>query len=129
MLQHEPELHVTNVIALIGAYLVDQGILSDDPTHNTGVSYENEVFLISAYDWHEEDGSEVTPNFWWKVDNYQVEWYKYLGRGTYANRDLNPSESLMILWDCIDSIDKDYSSPRVNAPEFVWEDVEPDDDE
>lgn len=129
MLQHEPELHITDVIALIGAYLVDQGILSGDPTHNTGASYENDVFLISAYDWNEDQKEEILPNFWYKRDNYQVEWYKYLGRGTSTNREISVPESLTMLWDCIDSIDNDYSSPRTTPPEFVWNDVEPEEDE
>lgn len=129
MLSHEVEDYWNHVLALIGQHLVSSGILSSDPTGNTGASYENDTFYISAYDWTEEDGSQVPPNFWFKESNYQIEWYKYLGRGNLSNRESSFEEAMHVLGACIISINNDYSSPRVDPPEFVWEDLEPEDDE
>jgi len=129
MLQFDTEDYIQNIITLIGIYLVDQGILSSSPAENTGASYENETFYFSAYDWNAEDASEVPPNFWYKLTNYQVEWHKHLGRSTKSNQQITVSEAFSILWECLSSIDEDYSSPRTESPEFIWEDTEPEDDE
>jgi hypothetical protein len=60
--------------------------LEDDPTHNNGSLFENEVFRLEAYNW--SDGINH-PNF--MFEGFYVEWYKRLGRVTTQNYELGDS--------------------------------------
>ena len=112
------ESYANDFISLIGAYLEEKGITRANPVDNTGSEYENNVFFISAYNWNEED--DPMPNFWYKPLNYQVEWYKHLGRGTFANRPITIDEAYMMFQDCINSLSD--AAAIVAAPEDdFWE--------
>lgn len=41
------------------------------------------------------------PNFWYKPLNFQVTWYKYIGRSTKVNRELNSEEFEKMRRDCL----------------------------
>ena len=72
-----------------------------DPTRNTGEVFDLlETFKIRAFDWSEPD--EYLPNFEWR--DFKVNWYKYLGRGMEANRDIEPAEISQMLDECMDAI-------------------------
>ena len=45
------------------------------PFDNTSATYENDVFVVRAYNWDEN----TMPNF--DSENIKVYWYKYSGRG------------------------------------------------
>lgn len=114
------EGYVTQVVALVGSYLEEKGIVRANPCDNTGAEYENDVFLISAYNWNDED--EPLPNFWFKPLNYQVEWYKHLGRGTFANRPLTIDEAMDMLDKCIASVQGAAAiAADPNGLEEYWE--------
>lgn len=118
------EGYTQDVISIIGRYLEEKGITRYNPVDNTGAEYENEVFLIRAYDWRDpEDESDEynLPNFWYKPLNYQVEWYKHLGRGTYTNRPLTIDEALSILDDCIASLQGAAVIKAADSDDFFWE--------
>lgn len=55
-------------------------------TGNTGMCFENDEFLLHAYDWGETyyGGLNMT-NFWHKPTGTVIDWYKYIGRGTCGN--------------------------------------------
>lgn len=72
----------------------------ESPIGNTGAKYKGGVFKLRAYDWSEPDVYE--PNFEWR--DVKVWWYKYLGRGTYANMDLTPDLINEMLNDCLNNI-------------------------
>lgn len=101
----DTEDYVVSVVSLIGQYLEEKGITRGNPADNTGAEYENDVFLISAYDWRDNiPEDEYIPNFWYKPLNYQVEWYKHLGRGTFSNRPIPIDDAIEIFERCIASL-------------------------
>lgn len=65
---------------------------------NTGNKFKSNAFTVRAYDWSEEkDGS-----FKWR--DIEVNWYKNLGRGTYANQELTPDLINEMLNDCLSNL-------------------------
>lgn len=55
-------------------------------TGNTGMCFENDEFLLHAYDWGETYyGGLNMANFWHKPTGAVIDWYKYIGRGTCGN--------------------------------------------
>lgn len=55
-------------------------------TGNTGLCFENDEFLLHAYDWGETYyGGLNMANFWHKSTGAVIDWYKYIGRGTCGN--------------------------------------------
>lgn len=60
------------------------------PFDNTGNSYENETFVVRAYNWDENN----LPNF--DSEKLKVFWYKHSGRGVYAlaPADMNVLEAV-----------------------------------
>jgi hypothetical protein len=125
MLTDETEPYIIDVISLLGEYLWRNGYTSGDPTENTGAEYENEVFLISAYDW--DDDKDHIPNFWFKPLNYQVEWHDHLGRATFTNATVDVCRALLMLQECLESIDADLE-PQYDPPDFEWEYQESDEE-
>lgn len=117
----DPEAYTVKIIELIGEYLWDRGVTRGNPSDNSGAEYENDVFYIGAYDWT-DSREDYLPNFWYKKKNYQVEWYKHIGRGTYANRPLTFSDAYEMLKECIDSVDTSTVIPP--AEDFYWESQE-----
>lgn len=99
------ESYAVDVISLVGEYLVEKGITRANPVDNSGCEYENDVFYISAYDWRDDiPEDEAMPNFWYKPLNYQVEWYKHIGRGTFSNRPITIDEAMEMFQACIASL-------------------------
>lgn len=116
------EGYTLDVIGIIGRYLEEKGITRQNPVDNTGAEYENDVFLISAYDWRDDLPEDLqVPNFWYKPLNYQVEWYKHLGRGTYSNRPLTIDEALEILDNCIASLQGSAVVRETSSDELFWD--------
>lgn len=115
------ESYTLAVIELIGQYLAEKGVARRNPCDNTGAEYENDVFHIQAYDWREEDGEQM-PNFWYKPLNYQVEWYKHAGRGTFANRPMDIDTAMDMLDKCIASLqDAAAIAAMPDGLEEYWE--------
>lgn len=56
---------------------------------------------VKIVDWPDE----YEPNFEWR--DVKVWWYKYLGRGTYANKELTPEIVNEMLNDCLNNISKE----------------------
>lgn len=71
-----------------------------DPTENNGSEFTNDTFEMRAFDWSEPE--EYAPNF--KYKDFEVGWYKYLGRGMETNRAISPDEINEMLIDCLNSL-------------------------
>lgn len=71
-----------------------------DPTENNGSEFVNDAFEMRAFDWSDPEVYE--PNF--KYKDFEVEWYKYLGRGMETNREITPDEINAMLIDCLNSL-------------------------
>ena len=82
--------------------------VGDLPTNNSGTFYENEVFSIRAYCWCDGENpgheKECPPNFLHKSSNFAVSWYKYLGRDTLQNQDLDVLNWHKVFEECWNSI-------------------------
>lgn len=78
-------------------------------TGNTGMCFENDEFLLHAYDWGETYyGGLNIANFWHKPTGAVIDWYKYIGRGTCGNSKaigiLETGGFHEIIESCIDSL-------------------------
>lgn len=117
----DTESYVVDIVGVIGTYLAEKGITRGNPADNSGAEYENDVFLISAYDWRDDLPEEdQVPNFWYKPLNYQIEWYKHIGRGTFSNRPLPIDEALNIFEQCINSV-QNAAVIAVPVDDEFWE--------
>lgn len=57
------------------------------------VEFEDEFVLWNPYGIEED-----VPNFWYKPENYAVEWHRDdPGRGTFSSRESDPEYALFIL--------------------------------
>jgi hypothetical protein len=84
------------------------------PFQNTGNSFQNDTFLVRAYDWGWDfnldsggSGLPSTPapqpvNFKWK--DVDVRWYKHLSRMPELNREVTPDEGIEMMDECIASL-------------------------
>lgn len=70
------------------------------PFDNSGNSFKNDVFEVSAYSWGDE---EQPYNFKWK--DVEISWYKHSWRGTTINQDLEPQRGIEMLNECLASIE------------------------
>ena len=108
--QYEASDDVVNALTIIEEHLYEYGHIEDapytSPFRNSGATFKNDVFQIRAYDWgwdFDDDRTDLPePNFRWK--DFEVRWYKYLGRGTTMNRDIEPREVYDMLQECIESL-------------------------
>lgn len=66
---------------------------------NSGQSFSNSTFSVSAYDW---DSPTNTPNF--KHGIFEIYWYKYVGRGMKMNREMSLLQCWIMLKDCVASL-------------------------
>lgn len=73
-----------------------------DPTENNGSEFVNDTFEMRAFDWSDPD--EYEPNF--KYKDFEVEWYKYLGRGMELSRHITPNEINDMLIECLQSLEE-----------------------
>lgn len=81
-------------------------------TGNTGMCFENDEFLLHAYDWGETYyGGLNMANFWHKPTGAVIDWYKYIGRGTCGNSKaielLKAGGFHEIIESCIGSVSDD----------------------
>ena len=72
----------------------------ESPFDNTSNHFKNNVFEVEAYSWNEEYDQPY--NFKWR--DFEVSWYKYLGRGMSINREITAKEGAEMLNECLDSI-------------------------
>lgn len=72
-----------------------------NPTENNGSEFTNDTFEMRAFDWSEPE--EYEPNF--KYGDFEVSWYKYLGRGMETNREISPQEINEMLIACLKSLE------------------------
>lgn len=72
------------------------------PIHNNGEVYETPVFSLRAYYWGENEIEEAKPNF--KYKNFEIRWYKYIGRGMSMNRKIKADEFFQIIDHCIEHV-------------------------
>jgi len=72
------------------------------PTRNYGTHYKTNIFKMCSYYWGEEQNLMNRPNF--KYGKFEITWYKYLGRGTYINKEIDANEFFKIIDKCITNV-------------------------
>lgn len=82
----------------------------ESPFGNTGNSFKCDTFEVCAYSW----GDEEQPfNFKWR--DVEISWYKYLGRGMSANKEIKPDLAAELLNDCLEATDRWEESDEATA--------------
>ena len=56
--------------------------------NNGEYDFENDVFIIRAYYWGEDETMAELPNFVFKPLGLEIRWYKYPMRDAYSNKDV-----------------------------------------
>ena len=74
----------------------------DAPTNNNAESYITNIFEMHAYYWGNDENLMERPNF--KYNDFEVRWYKYMGRGMSMNRAINAIEFFEIIDKCLKSV-------------------------
>lgn len=69
--------------------------------------YENDVFIIRAYYWGEDDEIAELPNFVYKPTGLEIRWYKYPMRDAYSNQDVGVEDFMGLLEACEKSMQKE----------------------
>ncbi len=89
-----PEKVKSALEALQAAWYAVRG--NENPFSNTGAQFDGVTFKAHAYSWNDD---EQGFNFAWR--DVRVSWYKYLGRGTTINREMEDAEVSAMLRECI----------------------------
>lgn len=83
----------------------------DSPFGNTSNSFKLGNFEIQAYNWNDDESQEY--NFIYKVDktkanmpDLKISWYKYLGRDTTINQEIDSSVMVQIFDDIMEQLHK-----------------------
>lgn len=85
----------------------------DSPFRNTANSFElSDVFRVEAYNWNDEIEQEY--NFIYYKKDLKISWYKYLGRDTTINQEINSSEMIEIYNDIMEKLREYESGYKVN---------------
>lgn len=78
----------------------------EPPTYNNGKEYKTDCFEMRSYCWEDCDETSdckcCKPNF--KCGDFDVRWYKYLGRGMSMNRDIKSDEAIALFDKCLKSV-------------------------
>jgi len=69
------------------------------PTGNNGGSYKTAQFAMRAYYWGENRKRGLLPNF--KCGDFEVRWYKHLGRGMSMNRKIDANRFFNLIDKCL----------------------------
>lgn len=92
-----------------------------NPFQNTGnvSGFTNNTFEVHAYDWNWDfsDSNATQPlNFRWQ--DFQVRWYKRMGRSMSTNRSITHDELALMLHECLQSL-REYEHERDDFCEEV----------
>ena len=81
----------------------------DSPFDNTANTFKTKKFKVQAFNWNEDYAQPY--NFIYYVDktksnldDVKISWYKYLGRDTTINQELDSNVVIDMFNDCLQSI-------------------------
>ena len=97
----------------------------DSPFDNTGNSFELPgVFKVEAYNWNDDVCQDY--NFIYYVDkskanmsDLEISWYKYLGRDTTMNQEIDPNVMVDIYDDIIEKLRK-YEKQEMDKQDIYF---------
>ena len=98
---------LTPILGDIEQIMIDEKIIredgwNDNPFRNTGniEGFKNDIFEVHAFDW----GDKPRFNFNFKYKDFEVSWYKYLGRGMTMNKKIDLDFIEQMYQDCVRSL-------------------------
>lgn len=89
-------------LCMLGEYIEKNNLSWDDPTSNSGATFENDTFAIRAYCWAEESPQALLPNF--EYGDIKVAWYKNAARSASINKHLTYKEWCAVGEVCMKSL-------------------------
>jgi hypothetical protein len=111
--------NVENALRTIRGLMESKSKTGYTPFDNSGERFNNGVFECNAYDWSECNCEGSWDNGWteesctcgwepqlynFKWRDFEVSWYKYLGRGMSMNREIGGEELSSMLSECMKSL-------------------------
>lgn len=105
--KHEVPDYVSKGLDTLGQMIAELKKVPN-PCENNSAVFENKTFSMRAFYWGEDESIGVLPNF--KYKDFEVSWYKYLGRSMTQSREMNPEDFSKILVDCINSLGEEHES-------------------
>ncbi len=88
----------------------------DGETKEHTHGFDNGTFRILPYWWGDSDNIAELPNFVYYPNKYEMNWYKYPLRDTWANKEISYEEFKQMLKVCIESL-KDKTKEQKNERE------------
>ena len=76
--------------------------LGENPCENNSSEFSNSTFSMRAFYWGDDSKTVQIPNF--KYKDFEVSWYKYLGRGMEQSREISEEEFRTIFKECLNSL-------------------------
>ena len=77
------------------------------PFENRGANINMcDVFEVNSYYWGDDEELKNRPNF--KCGDFEVRWYKYLGRGMSMNQEIDANRFFEIIDKCLDALQNKY---------------------
>ncbi len=104
----DPLQDVMGALSIIDSYMrsfVLEGSYLEriSPFENSGAAYKNDTFEVKAYDWEADDNDmEQDYNFKWK--DFEVTWYKGMGKRMNTNRSIEKPELKQMVDECLMSL-------------------------
>jgi hypothetical protein len=77
-----------------------------------GTTIDNNIFMMHSFCWCEKEDcpwckeEDPLPNFHYKPLDFQVGWYKYIGRSMKYNKNISIFECANMLIDCLNTKNK-----------------------
>ena len=81
-----------------------RGFMLNQNLANERGGFENNVFMVLPYYWGDDEEEAMRPNFLHKDSGYEIRWYKYPFRDSYANMRISLEEFKDILKMCEESL-------------------------
>lgn len=83
--------------------------------------YENDVFIVRAYDWSDTEDNTNDWHFWHKPSGFKLQWYKYPLRGVMCNMKITHEQFVDILYDCRNSMEEGKKVKYLHEIDKWWE--------
>ena len=101
--RYEAPTYVELGLELLGELIREMDLAPDSPASNSGAEFANDVFVMRAYYWGDEDDPRgELPNF--EYGDISIHWYKCSARDCTTNRPIYAKEWAGVMLRCIRSL-------------------------
>lgn len=99
---------------LVESYRKDETEIRNKLCKDFGLSHPGDCtcnYEIKLKEFYENENHKsscclVQPNFWYKPTDFKIMWYKYIGRDSYMNQNINVDDFVTIIDKCVESLKK-----------------------